>query len=180
MLQFIHPGLKIPGDLSAALLPDPRISILDLLKYPFPTISVATPKTPTLELFISQAEPDSIEQLDEAVRRIPIPPVAVVLALGKACKAGLGFRSVACPHAPWIKESNLPIWVITYWTEVVTICGKWREPWLRAETSLHQRRRTWKKGASDLVTDVFSALSTMPWHGDVKGFTNPEPISSLA
>jgi hypothetical protein len=39
----------------------------------------------------------------------------------------------------------------------------------------------WKDGTNpELVTDVFKALSTMPWYGNVEGFSNMDPVSTLA
>jgi hypothetical protein len=183
-VRYVHPSLEIPEDIESQILPDQRISVLDFLKYPFPFTSTFSPNSPSAESLLSKEEPDLLcsDQLNDLVRKTPIPPVATVTVLGKFCKGGLqGFKSVVCRHAQAARVEHLPLWLITYWTEVVELHVKWKGPWVRAERVLQERRRQLKDGVpGTLVDDIFSALSTMPWRGHIAGFTSLEPVSTLA
>jgi hypothetical protein len=120
-----HPGFEIPKDIAAKLFPDQRISILKFLQHPFPIISTGTLVDISVAAFFSKAEPDVVSSPDQIVK-IPTPSIETITALGKACKSeDTDFRSIVCPHTPSGARKHLPIWIITYWIEVVEICTNW-------------------------------------------------------
>jgi hypothetical protein len=67
-------------------------------------------------------------------------------ALSKACKSAivLGIRSIMCPHAPSAPGIYFLVWIITYWTKVISLCAT-HEPWVHAEEALQKQKRGWKK-----------------------------------
>jgi hypothetical protein len=100
-LRYLHHGLEIPKDIQTEILPDQKVSILDLLKYPFPPISTVSHNISSVSAFFSQAEPTvgSVQDMVSIVQGVPMPSMATITALGEACKmSNLDFRSVVCPH----------------------------------------------------------------------------------
>jgi hypothetical protein len=83
-LRYLHPGLEIPKDIQTDILPDQKVSILDLLKYPFPPISTVSHNISSVSAFFSQAEPaiGSVQDMVSIVRGVDVG--------GDGCKTGLG------------------------------------------------------------------------------------------
>jgi len=104
----------------------------------------------------------------------------MVNELAKGCKAATasGHLSVACPHALLSPDEHVPLWIITYWTEVISLRAT-REPWVQAEEALRKRKRGWKK-SKPLIDEAYLALSTLQWSGNIRGFDNEELINNLA
>jgi hypothetical protein len=176
----IPPELIIPNKIQEQLLPDHKLSILEFLEFPLPTISIGHPDSHLPSSFFSKKFPTVTDH--NVIQTIPTPSLVTVKALGQAYKDVSGFKSIACPHLKkTAAERYLPLWVITYWMEVIELRLTWREPWVHAEKDLRSRDRGWKDGQSKtLIAEVHDALSTLPWHGQVQGFDNEEPIYTLA
>jgi hypothetical protein len=170
--------LKIPRSVRVQILPDEKISVLELLKFELPNISSVASAHP-VQRFFCQNDPTIVDPL--AIRAIPIPFASTVKELTQACSSlGEGINSVTCLHVQSEQGSYLPLWVITYWAEAIELRLTWRDPWVRAEANLRKRNKVWKNEASaNLITQVYAALSTLPWHGNIHGFDNEEPLYTL-
>ena len=61
---------------------------------------------------------------------------------------------------------------------------EWRSPWLKADDYLRHRqqfRRDKNAAAShSLIDEVYSNLTSLAWAGDVRGFSEHEPVHKLA
>jgi hypothetical protein len=69
------------------------------------------------------------------IQKIPIPPAKTVEELVAACKMVLLSRkkSIKCHHAPSAYKQNLPVWVIPYWVEVLSLHSTSQKAWMKAE-----------------------------------------------
>ena len=174
-LRYIHPGLEIPPALQKVLLPNPALSVTQFLQFPFPIIS-STVHLPS-EFFSRHAPTTDDVSL---ISKIPVPSGVTVKELQQACKsaASSGNTSVVCPHAPLASGKRVPLWIITYWTEIINL-REIREPWVRAEAALRKRKKG-SKHSSSLIDETYTALSILQWSGNIHGFDNEEPINHLA
>jgi hypothetical protein len=68
--------------------------------------------------------------------------------------------------------------------EVSNLQKTWKTPWVQAEDYLSVRQQWWKGKSAvashQIIDEVYDALGTLPWAENVKGFSNDEPIYSLA
>jgi hypothetical protein len=176
-IRYIHPSLEIPSAAQKILFPNPSLSILQFLQFPLPIISAPSTEHAAASFFDNEAPTTYDISL---ISKIPTPHPTVVTELARVCKAAItsGSSSVSCPHAALAPTNRLPLWILTYWTEVISLRAA-RAPWVRAEESLQKRNRGWKKSKS-LIDEAYLALSTLPWSGNIQGFSNEEPISTLA
>ena len=100
------------------------------------------------------------------------PGKEVVKALCTTCKDVIanGAKSIDCPHITMHRTPRLPLWAITYWTEVLSL-HKTPAPWVLADEALHKRWQAAMKKTKtqQLLDDVYLALSTLEWSGCLKG-----------
>src|SRR4051794_6060518 len=71
--SFAHIGLKIPEVVRTQILPNQKLSVLELLQYPLPTVSTATDIILVATYFSSQ-QPDITDE--KIIQTIPLPPVS--------------------------------------------------------------------------------------------------------
>ena len=179
----------IPPTLRDKVLPRPTISVISLLRFSLPTIAAAvgdvdtpqfictqqpaTTDDPSIICKIPTPGPDSVRKLVEEVHRFTesnVPDIEV---------------SIAPIHVPHKKRLQLPLWIVTYWMEVIRLRTKdgAYARWLQAEEWLHQRRQAWHpsvpKTTHRLVDQALTALATLPYSCPLSGFSNAELTSSL-
>jgi hypothetical protein len=178
-LDITHLSLQIPDAAQRILLPEPHLSVLQFLDFPLPGIAVQTKHEASA--FFSQKDPTTHDL--PLLSKIPIPGKEVVQALHTTVKDAVanGAKSIACPHVVVHPTPRLPLWTITYWMEALSL-HETRQPWVLADDTLHQRRRTSMKNPEtrQLLDDVYLALSTLEWSGYIKGSGEEEPINVLA
>src|ERR1700728_10241 len=127
-LRFIHPALDIPPNLERVLFPNSTLSVAQFLQFPLPPISTSS----TVHLpaaFFSRHGP-TVDDVG-LISKIPVPTAETVKELHLACKSAvsMGNMSVVCPHTALASEKRVPLWIITYWTEVINLRTT-REPWV--------------------------------------------------
>ncbi len=70
-----------------------------------------------------------------------------------------------------------------YWQEVQRLQVDW-EQWRDAERALSRRRQFWRERAASysqhLIEGVFNIFALLPWHGNICGFGDLEPLYTLA
>ena len=159
------------------LFPNPTLSVTQFLQFPLPIISQSSAIHLPSEFFSHHAPTTDDVSL---ISKIPVPSVPTVKELQQACKsaASSGNTSVICPHAPLASGKRVPLWIITYWTEIINL-REMREPWVRAEAALRKRKKGSKHSCS-LIDETYTVLSTLQWSGNIHGFDNNEPINHLA
>ena len=167
-LRYIHLLLEIPPQIQKQIFPDTSLSVLDFLKFPLPIISGAASQHTTAQFF-SNHKPTTEDV--KVIQKIPILPAKNVAELVVACKAAviLGTQLVKCQHAPSASRQNLPVWVITYWAEVLELRSTFHKPWLRAEEFIRLQKKVWRDmtcccAFSGLVISVdLTMRSRYPW-----------------
>lgn len=176
-LRYIHPGLEIPADLQKVLLPTPALSVTQFLQFPLPSVSPSPTVYPP-SAFFSQHAPTTDDV--SLISKLPVPSIPTIQGLHQACKSTFLSENASflCPHAPLASGLRVPLWTITYWTEVIDL-RKTREPWVRAEAALRKRKKG-SRHSSSLIDEAYLALSTLQWSGNIQGFDNEEPINHLA
>jgi hypothetical protein len=178
----LHPSLRIPKNAADQLLPSPSLSLLEFLEFRLPIISSSKVLAPAK--FFSDLDPAIMGT--DLPQGIVVPSDETVVALAEACKSAIksGAKSVLSPHIQSNPDNRLPLWTITYWTEVSSLRKTWRTPWIEAEDYLSTRQQRWKgKGATashQIINNVYDALSSISWAGNVRGFSNEEPLYTLA
>ena len=165
-LQYLHPALAIPPNLQKVLFPNPALSVTQFLQFPLPPISPFSAGHLPVEFF-SQHAPT----VDD-IGLISVPTAETLEELCQACKTAtlLGSTSVVCPHTALAIGKHAPLWIITYWTEVINLRAL-RQPWVHAETALRKRKKGCKN-SNTLIDETYLALSTLQWSGDIQGFNN--------
>ena len=176
-LRYVHPALEIPPAIQKVLLPNPTLSVAQFLQFPLPPISPFSEGHLPAAFFSCHGP-----TVDDSclISKIPVPTAERVEELHEAWKsaASMGWTSVVCPHTAMASGMCVPLWIITYWTEVINLCIM-REPWVRAETALRKRKKSHKNSGA-LIDQTYLALSTLQWSGDIQGFDNAEPMNHLA
>ena len=182
--HYIKPLLDIPAHAQKKLFPDASISVLDFLKFSLPIISRATSHQKALTFF--STDDPNVHDITE-IQNIPIPPTGIVAGLVEACTTAflLGNKSIKCSHLPSGSGQNLPVWIITYWAEVLELRTTSRKAWVKAEEFLRQWKKVWKKPSSGktmdhIMQEAYDVLSYLPWSGNIYGFDDREPIHTLA
>lgn len=164
------------------LLPSPSLSVLEFLEFGLPLISSSKVLAPAK--FFSNLDPAIMGT--DLLRGMVVPSDETVVALAEVCKSAVksGAKSVLSLHIQSAPDKRLPLWVIPYWTEVSSLRKTWRTPWIVAEDYLSTRQQRWKgKNATAshrIIDEVYDALSTLPWAGKLKGFSNDDPIYTLS
>jgi hypothetical protein len=123
----------------------------------------------------------------ETIPKIPIPPASIVAELATACKEAIqsGVQSVQCLHMPSASTWHLPIWIITYWSEVLELHATLYKAWVKAEEFIWQRKKVWKKvlsvdNVNDVMEEAYNILSCLSWSGNVLRFDGYDLIYKLA
>jgi len=115
----------IPLEMRTILLPDPYISLKQLADFTLPAVKVVTSSTsePSNTIFFSKEEPSVINSsLISKLRYLPTPDESTIRRLVvEGCKAWVGgSKSIRYVHlAHGEATTSFPLWVITFWNEVV-------------------------------------------------------------
>ncbi|TFY52975.1 hypothetical protein EVG20_g10320, partial [Dentipellis fragilis] len=181
-------AFKIPTRIRSNLFPTEAVSVNDLVDFCMPSLSnnLGLDKKNATEYFSNQAP--NIDDISTFVR-IPAPPIQVLQALAHASPAMLqaGHRSICSVHLHSTTPHRFPLWIIEYWCEIANL-GASREWWSHALTALEERRQIWTDERPEarrqvnysIVEEVSDRLASLPWSGTIRGFSNPEPIHTIA
>jgi hypothetical protein len=180
----MHPLLQPPKEVLAQILPQKSLSVLDFLSFKLPAIMVTT-KHVTIEAFFSKDQPSLGNT--QLIQDLPIPSTHILGMLSKSSSEAIenGAFSSKCAHLTGdASKTQLLLWVLTYWCEVVMLHHKHLKPWIRAEQNLERRTQLWKneggKEARTLVTKIYNALTYISWSGTLDGFVVAESVVELA
>jgi hypothetical protein len=119
-LHYLHPALEIPPNLQKVRFSNPALSITQFQQFPLPPISPFSAGHLSMTFF-SQHAP-TVDDIG-LISKIPVPTAKTLEELHQACKTAtlLGSRSVVCPHTALAIGKHAPLWIITYWTEVINL-----------------------------------------------------------
>jgi len=192
VVVMAEPGInnsEIPHCLYSALLPHPDMSILDFLSFEFPAQfdSLFGIEHINIQEFWSKALPICINLENvQCLRKLPIPSSAVLDSFQQefTCLPDQHeIKSIVYNHLPSSNtavSTRFPLWVFNYWVQVSQLHAYAKGPWNRAQhwaanqhfTRFPERRR--------LSNEIHAALAHVAWAGNVHGFSDPEPVTSLA
>ncbi|KAJ7815543.1 hypothetical protein B0H13DRAFT_2381016 [Mycena leptocephala] len=117
------------------------------------------------------------------VMEIPVPPSAVVKALGRAILLDPEVKSIVLVHSPAHcgREDRYPPWLATIWSlmervrEAKTL---WRTVLDPVQETLE--KSTTSEAAAERMKAALDALESLPWDGAVKGFRGGGFVNDLA
>ena len=163
---------EIPPPLRSVLLPLPKVSIATLLNYdnlPSPSSVPVVPVVELMDWLSTEEAPESFQPAELSI--IPLPPSQIVTQLVDVLKTpeSKGLQSVLTQHLPpesalpWV----LPLWVITYWSEVYIVrrvqqewnaCILWMSKKAVGSVEVRIKQRA-----------VVTELSYLPWDSQLRG-----------
>jgi hypothetical protein len=168
----------IPPHFWEALLPDGKLSVSSFLEFPLPS-HVPFPSTYPAHKYWCCEEPNMEPEL-LTLKDLPIPSqLTLNNIIDTADKANN--NSIWYFHATFCRGIQLPIWILTYWMEVSHLREHIRTPWVKAEAYLVGMSHKWHSPETRRLCDRAQlALLSLPWAGDICGFSDPEPTTRLA
>ncbi|KZP29512.1 hypothetical protein FIBSPDRAFT_727472 [Athelia psychrophila] len=181
-MESFHPAFRFPKSAADTMLPSPTMSILEFLDFELP--NVAPTETSASAEFFSKLEPTVMEP--KLLKGITVPSDATMKGLAALCKTAVtdGAVSLLCLHLTREASKRVPLWMVPYWMEVAEIRRVPRPLWMEASDTMRvrqgSRRGKCKESTHSLIEEVYSSLAALSWSGKTRGFSNDEPISTLA
>ncbi|KAF9002666.1 hypothetical protein BDQ17DRAFT_1425621 [Cyathus striatus] len=171
--------LLIPHSICCQILPNPNISVLELLQFPLPVIhqSVETLKHTSVHEFLSHKQPSTNDL--EFIRAIPVPGSKELLKeLGEEyqCMKEKATSVKVSLHAGTV--AYLPVWDISFWIEALKLQYRHRKPWLQAEGFINSHGHC-HIGSRNLIQQIYSVLGLLPWGGKIRSLENMVQINHL-
>jgi hypothetical protein len=177
-------GYGILPEFHSTLLPAPDLTVLQLVQFHLPLVLLSFPVTTTKDFFANHFPESPVDIA--AIQDIPSPPLSIVQALQKDLKEISNQQhSICCIHVPSALEKTYPLWIVSYWEEMFTICQA-RNMWMVAEDDLRKKSQMWKvKGKSEslrIIDQCLAALLVLRWSDKLHGFSlnSEEDLESLA
>jgi len=172
-------GFIIPIDVRQALLPDPQCSISQILAFAMPSQLKMTVTTVNIAHFVSGRLPTFADNI-EVLKTWPIPSHNLLHSIHEKALE-MHARSIRYPHVPTshpARQLHFPLWVLTYWREASLLRMYVTGPWSRAELWLTKERTATASYRSPdrrrLCEEAQAMFLSIPWAGDVHGFTEAE------
>ncbi|KAJ7832671.1 hypothetical protein B0H14DRAFT_3711968 [Mycena olivaceomarginata] len=157
------------GKVWAATLPSPvpwSLSIAKLIEFQLP-VQIPTVSSCIVSEFFSKTSPGPITSEGLLrLRHLPIPDTKLVRKLGAEMRQAWldGFQSVRYVHISGTVVSYFPLWLITFWNEVLDIKLNVRQYWMRGQAWMETQKK--KKGHTSyrsLAEQTSILLGTLPW-----------------
>lgn len=184
-MTAVFNSFVIPTEIRQSLLPNPKCSISEILMFVMPLQLRMAVTTTNISHFVSGQLPTFTDKIG-ILKTWPIPSHNLLHNIQKKA-IEMHARSICYPHLPVshpARQLYFPLWVLTYWKETSLLRMHVIGPWSRAELWLtKQRTTTASYRAPDmrrLCEDAQAMFLSIPWAGDVHGFTEAEPITKLA
>ncbi|KAJ7692226.1 hypothetical protein B0H17DRAFT_934211, partial [Mycena rosella] len=173
----------IPDDVAATVLPAPSISINAVLDFSLPRPTSVVKDTSDKALFFSQHAADAVDaSMILRLRHLDLPAVTVIRQLFQAKNQAWldGFTSIRYAHLSGDTVTYFPLWVISFWNDVVDIRSQVRKPWTDARDWVKKQMEQKKKpDVRKHATDVSKLLGILPWNERKRGLSDTEPIHTL-
>lgn len=115
------------------------------------------------------------------LRRLPLPSPSIIRKLNNASRQAWldGFTSLVYAHLGTGAETQFPLWVISFWQEVVDLRSNARKRWLGAKDWLikeGQRKKSLERRS--LAEDACRLLDLLPWGKGKAGLADGQSISA--
>ncbi|KAF8145582.1 hypothetical protein K438DRAFT_1428875, partial [Mycena galopus ATCC 62051] len=171
----------IPEAIAARILPDDSISVNALLDFslPRPVTALENPDA----VFFTKSSPAPIDESSLLrLRHLDLPPVQVIRRLAVDGKQAWldGFMSVKYGHIKGETLTHFPLWIITFWNEVIDTRLNVRKPWTHAKDWVKQQLQQRKRPDDrKLATETSRLLGIIPWKAAKRGLSDKEPMYTL-
>jgi hypothetical protein len=169
----------IPAAMASKILPQDGLSVTSFLDFTVP-LPATTIENPDVSRFFSKIVPDRMD--DSAIlrlRRLQMPPVAVIRRLVVAGKQAWldGFTSVKYAHINGDTLTHFPLWVITFWNTVVDMRLQIRKPWREAMDWVKQQMQQKKRSdARKMAAETSCLLALLHWNTAKRGLSDTSPV----
>jgi hypothetical protein len=168
---------RIPEFIQKQTLPSPTLSIREMLQFTLPRYSASRLD---VSAFFCKELPGPITEITiSSLRRLPVPPVMVVRKLENIGRQAWlnGYQSIMYAHLDKSVQTHYPLWVLTFWGEVVRHQTMVREPWLKCSDWLRTQTKQKKSMTlKRLAEDASVILTDLPWGSNKRGLSASEPI----
>lgn len=175
---------SLPQYIEFDLIPSPFISIREMLKFSVPLLSVPN-SGPQPAPYFSKDAPDPVDKNTiQRLHNLPIPDEKVVRNLVHASRQAWldGYKSIMYNNLSGSVVTRFPLWVLTYWNDILDFKRDVRGPWIKSSDWLAQQKKQCKRNPmrAALLEETTQILSMMPW-GWAKphGLSDSEPLYSL-
>ena len=176
-------SFHIPKFLQKQILPSPTLSIREMLRFTLPHHNYDTSNL-NVSMFFQKDKPDPITDTS-SLCHLPVPSVALVQKLEHiGNQAWLnGYQSIVYAHLDKSVDpvqALYPLWVLTFWGEVVRHRIMVREPWLNCTNWLQVQTKQKKSiTLKHLAEDTNIILTNLPWGSNKHGLFDLEPIHTM-
>ncbi len=181
---------NVPLEFIEDLFPHPDLSISDFLNFPLPiqlSGMFGVNHISTSE-FWSQNIPEPLEKAHLYIlQKVPVPSPQTLDLCRQEIESGAThqqqIKSIICGHLPATDPQStrsFPLWIFDFWCAVSQLRQYVRAPWKQAENwAAHQDLLHFHERAI-LANEIHDSLSTIPWTGNVLGFSQAEPMTKVA
>ena len=170
----------IPEFIQKQNLPSPTISIWEMLQFTLPRHSSSSPE---VSAFFRKESPSPITEITISnLRRLQVPPVVLVRKLEHVARQAWlnGYQSIMYAHLGKSVHTHYPLWVLTFWGEVVRHRTTVREPWLKCSDWLQAQTKQKKSMTlKRLAEDANVILTDLPWGSNKRGLSDSELIHAM-
>jgi hypothetical protein len=171
--------LKVPEGTAKLYLPLANMPVLKLIKFNLPPLHKATAFLNPTD-YLSEYAP-TVTDFDPGA--IPVPPSAVVKALGHVILTDKEIKSIVLVHSPRHRDEDerYPPWLATIWSTMERVRDA-RTLWRTAADRIYKiiTETTTSQQASARAKRALELLDELPWTGDVKGLKAGGSINGLA
>jgi hypothetical protein len=177
--RSIQKQLTIPEELQSKLLPSNTFTVNQLLEFHLPVERTSTIFTQP-DQYLS-LDPINYSQFNAI--KILTPPTSVIEALSRAVLSmdeTDTIQSIQCPHASAHSRERYPLWLLTFWSELIhvrVIKRQWEQALqylANPDTKLRNNRVSEEK--ANMVCQEIRAL---PWNAPINGFDNQGQLIQL-
>lgn len=173
---------RIPQNIKRVLFPDRHHSIWQMLNFAFPPITSIHSASPNYTQFFCHETPfEMTPDLLHKLRTLPLPNSTAIKQLNTLSREHWmnGAKSVLYVHTSG-EETRFPLWVISYWTVVLTTYHKIRHPWLQNLGWINEQRNQFSNVIlRSEAEDVFQLFANLSWTSPKMGFADQLPLHTL-
>ena len=175
----------IPPIIRIQILPHPRLSIADFLRFPLPN-QLPDSNFQNFASFWSSEAPNVVwdDFQSDALPDLPIPSTSMISSLLDLYPQHASSSSILYTHIGDLhgqSDARYPLWILTYWMEVSRLQQHVKRLWLKAKSFLAKAQNDWAHPETrQLANSAQLALIQLPWAGEAHGFPDPEPVVLFA
>lgn len=171
--------IKLPAFVETYVLPSKNASVLSFIAHTLPPIANQNTYPRPSSYFRKDSPPLTLTDAVDFLQTLPVPPRHIVdkLRFIAGQMWSDGYESLVYLHTD--NKRLFPFWIIQYWSTILEIQPTY-QIWTTAEVFLATRQKK-LTGDSRRVADEFrTLLHSLPWHGEVQGFSMSGDTSILA